>query len=81
MSRTLQAGFGNLNNVVKHSARRYEKQGNELINSREAIFSPMLQTAAGMASTATELANWLIALQTNQFINETVFNKCGLRLD
>ncbi|WP_281546740.1 beta-lactamase family protein [Pseudoalteromonas sp. PAR1] len=69
MNRTLQAGFGNLNNVVKHSARRYETQGNELINSREAIFSPMLQTAAGMASTATELANWLVALQTNQFIN------------
>ncbi|MEL7306482.1 MAG: serine hydrolase domain-containing protein, partial [Pseudomonadota bacterium] len=69
MNRTLEAGFGNLNNVVKHSARRYEKHGNELINSREAIFSPMLQTAAGMASTATEIANWLVALQTNQLIS------------
>ncbi len=69
MSRTLEAGFSNLNNVVKHSARRYENQGNELINSREAIFSELLQTAAGMASTATELANWLVALQTNQFIS------------
>ncbi|CAM4268162.1 serine hydrolase [Pseudoalteromonas ostreae] len=69
MSRTLEAGFSNLNNVVKHSARRYESQANELINSREAIFSELLQTAAGMASTATELANWLVALQTNQFIS------------
>ncbi|QWV04471.1 serine hydrolase [Pseudoalteromonas shioyasakiensis] len=70
MSRTLEAGFNNLNNAVKHSARRYENQGDELFNSREAIFSEMLQTAAGMASTAAELANWLIALQTNQFISE-----------
>ncbi|WP_231387292.1 MULTISPECIES: serine hydrolase domain-containing protein [Pseudoalteromonas] len=68
MNRTIEAGFNNLNNVVKHSARRYENQGNDLLNSREAIFSPLLQTAAGMASTATELAHWLIALQTNQLM-------------
>ena len=70
MNRTIDAGFNNLNNVVKQSARRYESHGATLINLREATFSPMLQTAAGMASTATEIANWLIALQTNQLIND-----------
>ncbi|MDB2356013.1 beta-lactamase family protein [Pseudoalteromonas sp.] len=70
MNRTIDAGFNNLNNVVKHSARRYENQGTTLINLRAATFSPMLQTAAGMASTATEIASWLIALQTNKLIND-----------
>ncbi len=31
---------------------------------------PSLQTAAGMSSTATEMANWMIALQNNQFLKE-----------
>lgn len=70
MERTIEAGFLNLNNVVKHSARRYAiYDGSVLSNIRTETFSSPLQTAAGMSSTATELANWLIALTENKFIS------------
>ena len=69
MSRTIEAGFNNLNNVVKHSARRYTMYyGSELSHIRTESFSPILQTASGMSSTATEIANWMIALTEQKLI-------------
>ncbi|MBC3765831.1 serine hydrolase [Neptunicella marina] len=71
MPRTVEAGFDNLNNVVSHSAKRYTTYyTGELTNIRSEIFSNMLYPAAGMSSTATELANWVIALQTNELLKQ-----------
>jgi CubicO group peptidase (beta-lactamase class C family) len=71
MPRTVEAGFDNLNNVVSHSAKRYTTYyTGELTGLRSEIFSSMLYPAAGMGSTATELANWVIALQTNVLLKQ-----------
>ena len=71
MKRTEEAGFSNLNNVVQHSARRYTYYyGQNISNIKSEIFSPMLQTAAGMGSTAKEIANWIIALQAGSLLNK-----------
>lgn len=70
MNRTIDAGFNNLNNVVKHSARRYTMyNGPELSHIKTELYSPLLQAASGMSSTATELANWLIALNQHKLIS------------
>ena len=71
MKRTEEAGFSNLNDVIPHSARRYTYYyGEELANIRAAIFPPLLYPAAGMSSTATEMASWLISLQTGELLTE-----------
>lgn len=71
MKRTEEAGFSNLNGVVKHSAKRYAFYNEENISSIKSEFYPsMLQTAAGMGSTAKEIANWIIALQTGLLLSE-----------
>ena len=71
MNRTEEAGFSNLNNVVKHSAKRYAFYDEENISNIKSEFYPsMLQTAAGMGSTAKEIANWIIALQTGSLLSE-----------
>ena len=71
MKRTEEAGFSNLNNVVPHSARRYTYHyGPNISNIKTETFLTILQTAAGMSSTATEMANWLIALQTGSLLSQ-----------
>jgi len=71
MKRTEDAGFSNLNNVVPHSARRYTHYyGPNISNIKPAYFAPMLQTAAGMASTAQEIARWIIALQSGSLLSK-----------
>jgi CubicO group peptidase (beta-lactamase class C family) len=71
MKRTEEAGFSNLNNMVPHSARRYTHDyGPNISNIIPAHFAPMLQAAAGMGTTATEMANWVIALQTGSLLSQ-----------
>lgn len=71
MKRTEEAGFSNLNNVARHSARRYTHYyGPNISNIKPAYYATMLQAAAGMSSTATEMANWVIALQTGSLLSE-----------
>jgi CubicO group peptidase (beta-lactamase class C family) len=71
MKRTEEAGFSNLNNVIPHSARRYTYYyGPNISDIKPEIFPTILQTAAGMASTATEMANWVIALQTGSLLSQ-----------
>ncbi|MGB0936738.1 MAG: serine hydrolase [Colwellia sp.] len=76
MPRTIEAGFFNLNNVIKHSARRYTMYyGSELSHIKTESYLPLLQSAAGMSSTATELANWLIALNKQKLISAESLEK------
>ncbi len=67
MPNTIRAGFGATKDVIMHSAAGYQYRKGKLNNTFFSFDYP-LQTAAGMSSTATELANWVIALQTNRLL-------------
>lgn len=72
MKRTEEAGFSNLKDVITHSARRYTYYygSGEIANIKAADFPEFLRTTAGMSSTATEIANWVIALQSGELLNK-----------
>jgi CubicO group peptidase (beta-lactamase class C family) len=69
MLRTITAGFGATKDVISHSAAGYRYEKGKLANMFFS-FPPSLQTAAGMSSTAKELAAWIIALQNGQLLKE-----------
>jgi CubicO group peptidase (beta-lactamase class C family) len=78
MPLTKQAGFVDAYDIVIGSARVYsfarlvrgaEVRGETLSNNPFEEFPPPLRTAAGMYSTAEELAKWLIALQSGKLID------------
>lgn len=69
MPNTIRAGFGATKEVIMHSAAGYQYRKGKLQNMFFSFDYP-LQTAAGMSSTATEMAAWVIALQNNQFLKE-----------
>lgn len=67
---------GDAHDVLPHGARGYTytqyidgqvRRGKELRNLFE-VFPPSLRTAAGMSSTAEEMARWLIALQQGKLL-------------
>ncbi|AHJ96593.1 serine hydrolase [Hymenobacter swuensis] len=71
-----RTSFGDAHNVLPHLARGYTfthyqngapRRGKELRNLFE-VFPPSLRTAAGMSSTAQEVARWLVALQQGQML-------------
>jgi CubicO group peptidase (beta-lactamase class C family) len=72
MKRTEEAGFSNLKDVITHSARRYTYYygSGKISNIKAADFPAFLRTTAGMSSTATEIANWVIALQSGELLNK-----------
>ena len=67
MTYTIKAGFGATRDVIMHAAGGYRYAGGKLINMFFS-FPPSLQTAAGMSSTATEMAKWIIALQKKRLL-------------
>lgn len=69
MTKTIAGGFGATMDVIPHSAGGYTYRKGKLANMFFS-FPPSLQTAAGMSSTATELADWIIALQNHRFLKE-----------
>jgi len=69
MPKTIQSGFGATKDIVAHAACSYQYQRGKLRNMFFS-FPPFLQTAAGMSSTAKELANWIIALQSMQLLKQ-----------
>jgi len=72
MNRTEEAGFSNLKDVITHSARRYTYyyDSGKIANIKAADFPEFLRTTAGMSSTATEIANWVIALKSGELLNK-----------
>jgi len=75
MTKTIRSGFGASKNIVPHSAGAYRYSRGTLVNMFFS-FPPSLQTAAGMSSTAEEIALWLIQLQAgNLFKNPTSLRK------
>ncbi|SHN45155.1 serine hydrolase [Chitinophaga sp. CF418] len=69
MPKTLQAGFGATKEIVAHAAGGYQYQKGKLTNMFFSL-PPFLQTAAGMSSTAKELADWIIALQSMRLLKQ-----------
>lgn len=69
MTKTIAAGFGATKDVIPHAAGGYVYRKGKL-NNLFFSFPPALQTAAGMSSTAKEMALWIIALQSNQFLKK-----------
>lgn len=69
MKNTVKYGFGDFYNITPKHARGYTYFINTtLTNIGAEIFPPITRTAAGMQSTATEIANWLISLQNLQLL-------------
>jgi CubicO group peptidase (beta-lactamase class C family) len=63
--------FGDFYDILNHSARGYTYFINgSLTNINPEVFPTFVRTAAGMQSTATEIAHWLIALQKLQLFNK-----------
>ncbi|PJJ59959.1 serine hydrolase domain-containing protein [Hymenobacter chitinivorans] len=68
--------FGDALSVVPHSARGYsyffsvdgELQRTKELHNMFEVFAPMLRTAAGLNSTAEEMAAWVLALQQGKLL-------------
>lgn len=69
MPYTIRAGFGATKDVIPHAAPGYTYRKGKLSNTFFS-FPPFLQTAAGMSATAKEMAEWVIALQSQQLLKE-----------
>lgn len=69
MKNSIKAGMGDSYTIINHSARPYTYY---ITGSLTNIHQPMpsyLYPAGGIYSTATEMAQWLIALQSYKLIN------------
>jgi CubicO group peptidase (beta-lactamase class C family) len=71
MKNTTKAGMGDDYNIIYHAARPYSyfRNGNLANNDFQPIPSN-LYPAGGIYSTATEMAQWVIALQSHKLIKE-----------
>lgn len=69
MTKTIQSGFGATKEIVAHAACSYQYAKGKL-NNMFFSFPSFLQTAAGMSSTAKEMADWIIALQNMQLLKQ-----------
>jgi CubicO group peptidase (beta-lactamase class C family) len=70
--------FGDSSDVIPHSAGGYSYLRNEhgswmkgqRLSAIYVTFSPYFRTAAGILSTSTDIANWLIALQSDKLLKD-----------
>lgn len=69
MTNTIKSGFGATKDIVANAACSYQYSKGKL-NNMFFSFPPFLQTAAGMSSTAKEVAEWIIALQKLQLLKQ-----------
>jgi len=71
MPLTEQAGFTNMQYVVPNQASQYGYGRDGKLNTRYIAYFPYFRTAAGMSSTAKELADYVIALQKGNLLNKS----------
>ncbi|MFV8340785.1 serine hydrolase domain-containing protein [Flavobacterium sp. XS2P39] len=69
MKNSIKAGMGDFYNIINHSARPYSYFRNGILTNVYQPIPSNLYPAAGIYSTATEMAQWVIALQSNKLIN------------
>jgi CubicO group peptidase (beta-lactamase class C family) len=70
--------FGDSSDVIPHSAGGYSYLRNEngvwkngdRLSAIYVSFAPYFRTAAGILSTSTDIANWLIALQSGKLLKD-----------
>lgn len=70
MPRTEAAGFAHFQGVVPRQARGYTRDVTGELTTVYSEFPPYLRAAAGMSSSATELARWLLALQAGELFSQ-----------
>jgi len=71
MTLTADSGFDYLERPIANQARQYTYNSNkDKYKNFYGEFSYMLRTAAGMSTTATELAHYLIALQSGKLVKD-----------
>lgn len=70
MTITEQAGFSYFQFVIPNQARQYLFGRSGKLENLQGEFAPFLRTAAGMSSTAIELAQYAIALQQRKILSE-----------
>ncbi len=68
-NRTLEAGFTHYEDMLPNAVIGYVYSREGELVSVDEIFTPSLRTAAGMSSTATELARWIISLQKGELLD------------
>lgn len=69
MKNSIKAGMGDFYNIINHSAKPYSYFRNGVLTNVYQPIPSNLYPAAGIYSTATEMAQWVIALQSHQLIN------------
>ena len=69
MPNTIRAGFGGSGDVIANSAGGYRSRKGKLANLYFTL-PPSLHTAAGMHSTAREMASWIIGLQNKKILKK-----------
>lgn len=69
MKNSMKAGFGDFFTIINHSAKPYTYFINGNLTNLYQPIPRNLYPAAGVYATATEMAKWIIALQSYHFIN------------
>lgn len=70
MPRTVEAGFSHTEKVIPSQARGYTYYQTGNLTTVNEAFPPFLRTAAGMSSKTSEMAKWIIALQSGKLIDK-----------
>ncbi|MGL3001513.1 serine hydrolase domain-containing protein [Flavobacterium sp. RSSB_23] len=83
MKNSIKAGVGDFYSIIKHSAKPYSYFRNNVLTNVYQPIPSNLYPAGGIYSTATEIAQWVIALQSNQLLNAENLNTLWspIRLD
>lgn len=70
LKNTIKAGFGDFHDIIVHSAQGYTHFRTGKLTNVTEVFPTPLRTAAGMNSTATDIAKWLLALQQGKLLKK-----------
>lgn len=68
MKHSIKAGSGDYYNIINHSARPYTYFRNGSLTNVYEVIPANLYPAAGLYSTATEIAQWVIGIQNNTLL-------------
>lgn len=70
MPATERSGFSDSHDVIPHHARGYTTLRRDDVTNVFEEFPPYLRTAAGLSSTAEEMAKWIVALQRGKLLTK-----------
>ncbi|GLX79441.1 hypothetical protein tinsulaeT_27810 [Thalassotalea insulae] len=67
---TLAAGFAHTQKIIPHQAQPYVTGASGKLENLQITFDPFFRTAAGMSATASELAQFILALQQEKLLTQ-----------